>query len=769
MPRFVLAFAAAALALARLAPAASAQPDLPDRPLVVMNLAAHPDDEDGLTMAYYRGNQDAVVYSVVATRGEGGQNEAGPDLYERLGAIRTAETEAAARILGTRVTYLDRYDFGFSKHAAEAFAEWSAPRTGFWDARGGLALDAAAGRDALVADVVRLVRRYKPDVLFTNHDTTTAWPDAQHGHHQAVGIAAFQAFGLAADPGYYPEQLDEPGVDLWQPSRLFLRQGGFSDGAPDAYDVAVPVGDECAATAGRPAESCADRAVAAASQHVSQGFDTFAPRFRRDTTYFALLAASASAPALPPGATDLAAGLAPNPHAADLDLATLVDSERLAPLDGLAVASETVVPSQSSYVSWTPAASGALTVEPPPGAPTQGLFAAEAQTAPLSAGRLRVPVPSGTTPTAPAYRAQYGTERGTAPMLYAVREHGQLVAGGRLPVQIVPPATVDLDAAPIRLASGTTEIPVSLTVYEAARDTVTVGLTVLDADDRAVSFQALSVAAADGGAVFTVDLKNAAPGRYRVVAEARTTGCGLPWYRVSRPAAVLPDVAVAPDLRVGFVRSYDGTMGDALAVMGAEVADLDSTALATGDFGDLDTVVIDIRATLERPDLTEHFPRLLDWVERGGHLVVGYHKSFEWNADADRYAPFPLRLGRDRVVDETAPVTVLQPESPLFTLPHPLTAADWDGWVQERGLYFPDEPDDRYQRLVSVGDPGEAPLTTGLLLAQVGRGTYVYSPLVWYRQLAALNPGAWRAFANLVSLPLVDGRAAGGRATVGTR
>ena len=769
MPRFVLAFATLAAALVPLAPAASAQGptgvDAPDRPLVVMNLAAHPDDEDGLTMAYYRGNQDAVVHSVVATRGEGGQNEAGPELYERLGAIRTAETEAAARILGTHVVYLDRYDFGFSKHAAETFAEWSAPRTGFWEARDGRALDVDAGRDALVADLVRLVRLYKPDVLFTNHDTTTAWPDAQHGHHQAVGIAAYRAFSLAADASYHPEQLDEPGVGLWQPSRLFVRQGGFSADAPDAYDAAVPVGDACAATRDRPTEACADRAVAAAGQHVSQGFDTFAPRFRRDTTYFALLAASPSAPPLPAGATDLAAGLAPNPHAADLDLATLVDSGRLPPLDGLAAASPTVVPSQEVYLTWPSGpASRALTVEPPPGAPTRGLFAAEPQTASLSEGRLRVPVPAGTPPTRPAHRAQYGTGTGTAPMLYAVREGGQLVAGGRLPVQIAPPATVDLDASPIRLAPGDTEIPVSLAVFDARLDTVTVGLTVYDADGRAVSFQALPVAAADGAATFTVGLDRAAPGRYRVVAEARTTGCGLPWYRASRPAAVLPDVAVAPGLRVGFVRSYDGTMGDALAVMGAAVTELDSAALAAGDLDGLDTVVIDIRAALERPDLVAHFPRLLGWVERGGHLVVGYHKSFEWNPAADRTAPFPLRLGRDRVTVESAPVTVLQPQHPLFARPHRLTAADWDGWVQERGLYFPSEADDRYRRLVSVGDPGEAPLTTGLLLAQVGRGTYVYSPLVWYRQLAALNPGAWRAFANLVSLPLVDGRG-----EVGTR
>ncbi len=762
MLRLAVAFLLAALAGP--ARAQSTPPpalDAPDRPLVVMNLAAHPDDEDGLTMAYYRGNQDAVVYSVVTTRGEGGQNEAGPDLYERLGAIRTAETEAAARILGTRVVYLDRYDFGFSKHAREAFSEWSGVRTGFWQTVDPAGLDAEAGQDALVADVVALVRRLKPDVMFTNHDTTTAWPDAQHGHHQATGIAAYQAFSLAADPSYRPEQLEAEGVDLWQPSRLFLRVGGWSDASPDAIDVTVPVGGPCAATDVRPAEACADRAVAAVSQHVSQGFDAFAPRFKRETTTFRLLASAPGVPALPAGATDLAAGLAPNPAAAALDLATMVDSGRLRSVR-LGVSSEVVVPSQSVYVDLGALGAGqTVTVYPPPGAPTRGLFAAEPVSAAAGAGRLRVPIPSGTAPSAPAYRAQYTTEAGTAPLLFAVRDAaGALVGGGRLPVQIVPPATVDLAPDPIRLTPGRNEIPVEVTVYDALRDTVDVGMTVYRGD-TAVWFGTQPVAAAAGRATFTVDLPDARPGAYRVQASARTTGCGLPWFIVQRPAAVLPDVAVAPGLRVGFVRSYDGTMGTALGVMGAAVVDLDSTALAAGAFDGLHTVVVDIRALLERPDLVAHRDRLLDWVERGGHLVVGYHKSFEWNAD-DGLAPYPLRLGRDRVTVEEAPVSLLVPDHPVFQSPHALTEADWGGWVQERGLYFPSDVDDRYQRLVSLGDPGEAPLTTGLLLAESGAGTYVYSPLVWYRQLAALNPGAWRAFANLVSLPLTDGRGAVG-------
>ena len=758
MPRLPL-FVIGLVALGACGPAV-AQRAADDGRLVMMNLAAHPDDEDGATMAYYRGHRDAVVYSVVYTRGEGGQNEAGPDLYERLGAIRTGETEAAARVLGTRVLFLNRYDFGFSKHAHEAFSEWSRERRGFWEALAP-AGSADDGRAALTAELVRLVRLLKPDVLFTNHDTTTAWPDAQHGHHQAVGITAFDAFALAADPTYRPDQLREDGVDLWQPARLFVRTGGFFRGTPEAYDAAVPVSDPCAPTEARPAEPCADRAVAGAALHVSQGFDTFAPRFRRDTTYFNLYRQAAGVPALPAGATDLAAGLAP--RALDVPLADQLDGGRIPALAGLTVSSPTVVPSQAVYVRWPAGpASRTLTVLPPPGAPTRGLDAARPVRVGLDAGVARVPVPSGTRPTAPAHRAQYDRQESGAPFVYVVHEGERVVAAGRLPVQIVPPATVDLPPDPIRLVPGRNEIPLAVTVYDPRLDTVTVAVTVYDGDTP-VAFRTAGVAATDASAALALDLGDLGPGRYRVLAEARTVGCGLPWYRVSQPGVVLPDVSVAPGLRVGFVRSYDGTMAEALRVMGADVVSLDSTALAAGAFGDLHTVVVDIRALLDRGDLVAHRQPLLDWVAGGGHLVVGYHKSFEWN-EIGGLAPYPLRLGRDRVTDETAAVTVLAPEHALFQTPHATTAADWDGWVQERGLYFPDEYDDRYTELVALGDAGEAPLRSGLLLAEVGAGTYVYSPLVWYRQLAALTPGAWRLFANLVSLPLTDGRAeVGGR------
>ena len=173
-----------------------------------------------------------------------------------------------------------------------------------------------------------------------------------------------------------------------------------------------------------------------------------------------------------------------------------------------------------------------------------------------------------------------------------------------------------------------------------------------------------------------------------------------------------------------------------------------------------------------RAGLREHNDRRLQWVRGSGHLVVGDHKTFEWNPGRsgsffyidvvevpdEGWAPYPLTLGRSRVTREDAPVEVLQDDHVLFQSPHTITPDDWDDWVQERGLYFPREYDERYAELLAMNDPGEDALRGGLLLAEVGGGTYLYSSLVWYRQLEALNPGAWRMFANLVSLPLTDGR-----------
>ena len=720
-----------------------------------MNLAAHPDDEDGATLAAYRGAEDAVAFSVIYTRGEGGQNEAGPDLYERLGAIRTAETEAAARILGTQVWFLNFYDFGFSKRADETFAEWARSRRGFWDTRAPLGT-ADAGRDAVTARLVGVIRKLKPDVLFTNHDTRTEWPDAQHGHHQVVGLTAAAAFRLAADPAYHPEQLEEPGVDLWQPSRLFTRAGFWQ--RPATFDVAVPIERPCAPVGGGPEESCADRAVRAASQHVSQGFDVFAPRFRRDTTYFVLTAAADGAPPLPPGATDLGAGLSPS--ARPLALGYLVDAGRVQPVP-VEVADAAVLLGSATTAA-VPRSDLRLALADGDATDLAALVA-EAQP-----GSVRVRIPERATPMAPPHRTQYDRMTGSATPLYvAVDAENALVGAGRLPLDVVPPLVIDLDAAPVEIRPQTVLRVEAVVNDPAAREMRThAELAEPGAATNDIETEAETVPAVSG----PVDIDLAvspglAPGRYvAIVSAALDTSDDV--VEELRPAVKLPDVRVADGLRVGVVRSYDDATEAALQRMGADVVALDSTALAEGAFDGLDTIVIDIRAALVRPDLRAHAAQIHRWVAGGGHLVIGYHKLFEWNTDRDGedgrpnppVAPLAIHLDRDRVVDEAAPVEVLDAGHVVWNAPHTIGPADWDGWVQERGLYFPDTWDAAYTPLVRLGDAGEAPLDGGLLLAPYGEGTVAYSALVWYRQLAALHGGAHRIFANLVSLPLTDGR-----------
>ncbi len=733
------------IAAALLALPAAAQPAH-----AVMNLAAHPDDEDGLTLAYARGHEGAAAVSVVYTRGEGGQNEAGPDLYERLGAIRTAETEAAARVIGSHVLFLNFYDFGFSKHAAEAFDEWSRPRRGFWDvaaARQGT----PAGREAVTARLVEQIRRYRPTVVFTNHDTLTAWPNAQHGQHQVVGISAVDAFRLASDPAYHPEQLALPGVELWQPARLFVRTRSRS---PRTV-VAVPVGDTCEATDTRPAEACADRAVDAARLHVSQGFDRFADAFRADTTFFSLYVAAAGTPPVPRGATSLLAGLPPAVGgAAPLPLTARIDLGQTEALAGLTAEPASAIPGERVRLAWTPRP-GVLRLPP-------ALPRGPEQTLDLAAGRGSFLVPPTQLPTLPLHVRMYDREESTPPLTYVAVDGERTVAAGYVPVEATPRVILDLSAAPIRLVAGQNTIPVAVRVADAGVDSVSVTVVVSTPSNLPVAYTTVRAPAGQSPLAAVVTLPaDVAPGPYRVRAEERSIpGCGTPFEQVERPAALLPDVAVAPGLRVGIVRSYDDTTERALRAMGATVVEIDSLTLARGDFSAFDTVVLDIRAFLVRGDLRAHAAPLWDWVRGGGNVVIGYHKTAEWNpggesgAPAGGWTPVPLVLGRDRVTAEDAAVTVLEPASPVFRAPNAITAADWDGWVQERGLYFPTETTDpRWERLVSIHDAGEAPLTTGLLLARVGEGTVVYSALGWYRQLEALTPGAWRIFANLVSLP----------------
>lgn len=222
----------------------------------------------------------------------------------------------------------------------------------------------------------------------------------------------------------------------------------------------------------------------------------------------------------------------------------------------------------------------------------------------------------------------------------------------------------------------------------------------------------------------------------------------LTWFPRAEARGVHVDLA-RNSSRIGYVSGPGDEVPGVLRQMGFAVTLLSADDLLRGDLGRFDSVVLGIRALNTRAELRDAMPRLFSWVEAGGTLVLQYNTSFE--QVTDQLGPFPLKLGRDRVTVEESPVTILAPSDPLLTTPNRIVAADFDGWVQERGLYFPATWDDRYTPLLGMADPGEKEAKGSLLVARHGKGTYVYTGLSFFRQLPAGVPGAIRLFANLVS------------------
>lgn len=220
------------------------------------------------------------------------------------------------------------------------------------------------------------------------------------------------------------------------------------------------------------------------------------------------------------------------------------------------------------------------------------------------------------------------------------------------------------------------------------------------------------------------------------------------------------DLNVA-DVRVGYIMGSGDEVPEAIKRMGLNVSMLDETQLATGDLSRFDTIVVGVRASQTRPDFVAHHARLIDFVRRGGALIVQYQRP---DYAAKKLPPLPAamevppaRAGGSptiaRVVDENAPVRVLQPRHPAFNFPNRIDDADWQGWVQERNLYNFTTFDAGYTPLLESHDAGEGEGTGGQVYARIGRGHYVYTSYAWFRQLPAGVPGAYRLFANLLSLP----------------
>jgi hypothetical protein len=231
----------------------------------------------------------------------------------------------------------------------------------------------------------------------------------------------------------------------------------------------------------------------------------------------------------------------------------------------------------------------------------------------------------------------------------------------------------------------------------------------------------------------------------------------LPTQLWSEPAQCLLHalaINIPENLRVGYITAEGEPLPQALRMLGIQVEPLDAQALAFGDLSKFSAIIVGVRAYELRPELAGANQRLLDYVLKGGTLLVQYNRDFAWNKE--QFAPYPAKILNEqghlpRITDENSPVKVLKPDDPLLNRPNKITQDDFKGWIQERGLYFWTQFDPKYTPLLAMNDPGEPDLNGALVYAHYGKGLYIYTGIAFFRQIPDGVPGAYRLFVNLIS------------------
>lgn len=740
----------------------------------VLMIGAHPDDEDTeLLTILARGDGVETAY-LSLTRGDGGQNLIGPELGEALGVLRTEELASARRIDGGEQFFTRAFDFGFSKTASETFQFWN--------------------RDSILKDMVRIIRRFRPQVVISVWSGT---PADGHGHHQASGILAPEAFRAAGDAARFPELATQEGLAPWQPAKFYrvARGGGagtltFNGGV---IDTAVGL-------------SLHQIAAESRAQHRSQNQGSLEDLGPSRTS----VRLEARASGLTGPDDSLFAGIPPEPTVRDPhgDEARLIEANVVldATTDQEQVTRGESVPATlrvwnagHDTVQVTPAVTpdaafdvaGGTCPSTPATVLPSALFTCQvtlrvrdtaAYSSPyyLAAPRIGAmfrwtgnPAIWGE-PEAPPLSAAFAVSLGAASRMTVSREvvariRDQVIGEVRRPVMVVPRVTVDLEPDVVLWPRAVTSRSFTVSLEHLASDTgvATVSLVVppgwrTSAPQR-VRFSRVGERTV---ARFTVTAPVSAPsGEYRIAPRAVFGGDTLT-QRVERiryshvrdenivttaeARVVTTDIRFPAVGTIGYVRGGGDRVPEALQNAGVSVSVLGDDSLERGDLARYHVIVIGPRAYEADSALDRANPRLMQWLADGGTLVIQYQQTPYVRGG---FAPAPLEIvspTQSRVTDETAPVTFLAPALAILQAPNRIGAADFNGWIQERGLDFPVSWDKRWTPVLEMHDPGDTPRDGGLLVAHIGRGAAVYTGLSFFRELPAAVPGAWRLFANIL-------------------
>jgi LmbE family N-acetylglucosaminyl deacetylase len=794
----------------------------------VLYVAAHPDDENTNLLAYLANETLLRTGYLSITRGDGGQNLIGAEQGTDLGVIRTQELLAARRIDGAEQFFTRALDFGYSKNPDETLRIWD--------------------KDAVLADVVWVIRRFRPDVIITRFSPELT---DTHGHHTASARLAAEAFHAAADPTFHAEQLSAD-VRPWQAQRLLWNRSSWSiQPDEDMSDFMTLDANLYNPILGL---SYGEMAADSRSMHKSQGFGVARSR-GPILEYFKLLdeadarpsqaesilggidfswarlkgtaavkrlverAQREFAPAAPykviPTLVQLDKALDDVPDAnwrakkkaevRDLVLACAGVFSEATAADFRAVPGADIEVTASA-INRSPAkltlrelrvvgaeiadehGGAVLLVQKPLGSVemkrTLHLPADLPLTTPYwlasppGPGLFHVQDPAliGLPEAESPLRVDFVFEVGgrtftvTRPITFKWTDP---VAGERYrPIEIAPLVSLRPSTAVLVHPNGEAR---TLTVRLTAFAPVVSGIVRAEApagwsatptsapfalaakgDETELAFRIQPAPAAD----------HRASGTLRLVAEVGGARFSQGAHHIEHSHIPIQTVLTRSEVRlvsfaiqrqgnkIGYIPGPGDEVPASLRQVGYEVTPLGDDVLAGANNAALarfDAIVVGVRAFNTNEKLRAAHAALMAYVQAGGTLVVQYNTNNRIAPLSAPIGPFPFEIGRERVTDETATVLLTTPDHRILTVPNKITERDFDGWIQERGLYFATNWDPRYQTVVSMGDPGESTLPGGLLWTRYGKGTFVYTGLAFFRQLPAGVPGAFRLFANLLA------------------
>lgn len=771
----------------------------------VLYLAAHPDDENTAALAYFENERLFRTAYLAVTRGDGGQNLIGTEQAELMGVLRTQELLAARRIDGAQQFFTRANDFGYSKNTEEALSVWGHEEiladvvwvirtfrpdviitrfTPQWGGHGHHTASALLAQEAFEAagDPARF-----PEQL----QHTQIW-SPKRLMADSRGNAA-----VTVDLGVYNPLLGASYTEIAARSRSQHKSQGFGStprrgpspdsftltaGAPATSDVfdevdtswgRIPggraVGDLIAkATAAfRPAEpSAVVPTLLDALDRLDTLSDGYWKRVKREELLDVIrdcmglwLSAEARDWAASPGGSVVVAIEAVNRSPISARIRNVGLSYPAA-----TVSSDTA---PGDLVSNHPV-DMRVTVRIPEDAPISQPYWLDR---PPLKGRYQVTDPRliGQPESPPAMTATFRLTVAGHEVEYVVpvdfRWTDPVRGEQRRDFLVAPPVVLDLGASAIVFGDRS---PRTLEVgVEAIRSgsTGTVSLELPRGWTAAPSTVAFNLEGRGDRltARFEVTPGPDATPDGRITAVARIDGAQVSRGMKTVDYAHIPLQVLFPDAsarlvqvdlegtggRIGYVMGPGDEVPEALRQIGYRVDLLDDADLIGGDLSVYETIVTGVRAYNTRDVLGRAQPRLMEYVRGGGTMIVQYNNNR--GLAADPIGPYPIQLSRDRVTVEEAPVTFIDPAHPLLTGPNRITTEEFNGWVQERGLYFAGSWDDRYQSVWSSHDPGEQPLGGGMLYARYGEGVFMYSAYDWFRQLPAGVPGAYRLFVNMLA------------------